>query len=772
MRRGEVAMHKPRGSVTFQARSSASHEATTVDHDLLRLLGVRILCWLAPVALVFGAAYAAAQNPACLPNTENYPCVYVANAGDNTVSVINATTNRMIGVVSVGELPQGVAVTPDNKFVYVAEKGDNQVSVIDTSTNKVITTVKGLTGQAQSQVSITPDGKFVYAVEPGSDFSKIDKIDTATNTVVDSVKGGTYPVSIAFAPSGPFAYVSDRCPAENVACLDVVDTSLTPPTVTSTIPIPGSVFSVASSVAVTPDGSLVCVSLEDANRGFEIAFISTKNDAVNLVHLGVVSDPTNYGLSITPKGILYAAEPGIPNASLRTVASINTRSPTKVTPIPVGTGPTGTALGPGGISVYVTNANGDSVSMIDAATNVVHTVQPLGSLVGFNNPQGVAAMSASGPIITTQPASQVIPTGLTATMSVVATSAAPLSYQWYQGLAGDTSTPIEEATGSSFTTPVLISSTSYWVQVRNVAATVNSDTATVTVTTNDPPICTLSVAGAGSQSFSNPLTVVATANCIDPQGFALTTTIDFGRGEGSSSGVNNGVFTASHTYQTYTQQQNFNISVMATDIFGLQAPPAQYSWTLVPAAVVPPVFSGQRSEVTVVLRSPSGLPVVVEFKCTTVTTNTTTGSSPTVRQASEVGINCSSSPPTITLTADPQPVKIVIQTTGPASPQVAGTRRGIWFYAFWMPLPFLILVGVAFSSIRSLDRRFSCCLALIGFTVLFLSGSCGGGFTAPNVQLVTPAGNYQVTVVDLPVGSTSGFVQTSLIVPLTVSPFQ
>ena len=52
--------------------------------------------------------------------------------------------------------------------------------------------------------------------------------------------------------------------------------------------------------------------------------------------------------------------------------------------------------------------------------------------------------------------------------------------------------------------------------------------------------------------------------------------------------------------------------------------------------------------------------------------------------------------------------------------------------------------------------------------------SCGGGFKPPKIQqLATPAGSYQITVVDVPVGSSpSGFVQTTLIVPLTVSPTQ
>jgi hypothetical protein len=68
-------------------------------------------------------------------------------------------------------------------------------------------------------------------------------------------------------------------------------------------------------------------------------------------------------------------------------------------------------------------------------------------------------------------------------------------------------------------------------------------------------------------------------------------------------------------------------------------------------------------------------------------------------------------------------------------------------------------------------------LALI--TALLLLGpivSCGGGFTAQSaVQTGTPAGSYQVSVVDvLASGSpnTGSFVQTTLIVPLQVAPFQ
>lgn len=107
--------------------------------------------------------------------------------------------------------------------------------------------------------------------------------------------------------------------------------------------------------------------------------------------------------------------------------------------------------------------------------------------------RGVAFTPSNGapppaaPTIVTQPASQTISTGETATLSVTANGAAPLSYQWYQGTSGDTTGPISGASSSSFTTPALTATTSYWVRVTNTIGSADSDTATVTVSAPPPP---------------------------------------------------------------------------------------------------------------------------------------------------------------------------------------------------------------------------------------------------------------------------------------------
>jgi hypothetical protein len=88
------------------------------------------------------------------------------------------------------------------------------------------------------------------------------------------------------------------------------------------------------------------------------------------------------------------------------------------------------------------------------------------------------------PAITTQPASTTITSGQQTTLSVAATGA-NLTYQWYVGSSGVTTTPVSNATNSSLTVSPT-TTTTYWVQVTACSST-NSNAATVTV---NQPTCT------------------------------------------------------------------------------------------------------------------------------------------------------------------------------------------------------------------------------------------------------------------------------------------
>lgn len=78
-----------------------------------------------------------------------------------------------------------------------------------------------------------------------------------------------------------------------------------------------------------------------------------------------------------------------------------------------------------------------------------------------------------------QPESQTVPAGMRATLKVAPDGSGGFRYQWYRGYRGMTFSPIEGATGPTYTTPVVTGQESYWVRVTNACGTVDSATAVV-----------------------------------------------------------------------------------------------------------------------------------------------------------------------------------------------------------------------------------------------------------------------------------------------------
>jgi hypothetical protein len=117
--------------------------------------------------------------------------------------------------------------------------------------------------------------------------------------------------------------------------------------------------------------------------------------------------------------------------------------------------------------------------VVAAGTPTITVVNPVPG-GGTSNGLTLTVTDASVPSITTQPQSQTIASGQTASLSVVASSVSALTYQWYVGTSGDTAHPVGGATGSSYTASPL-TTTNYWVRVRNLFGAVDSNTATITV---------------------------------------------------------------------------------------------------------------------------------------------------------------------------------------------------------------------------------------------------------------------------------------------------
>src|SRR5437588_7970326 len=89
-----------------------------------------------------------------------------------------------------------------------------------------------------------------------------------------------------------------------------------------------------------------------------------------------------------------------------------------------------------------------------------------------SSPSAQSPVTPVAPAITTQPASQMVVAGQTATFTVTATGTAPVSYQWQSN-----GTAIGGATADSYTTPATTASDNgdqFTVVVRNAAGSMTS----------------------------------------------------------------------------------------------------------------------------------------------------------------------------------------------------------------------------------------------------------------------------------------------------------
>jgi len=93
----------------------------------------------------------------------------------------------------------------------------------------------------------------------------------------------------------------------------------------------------------------------------------------------------------------------------------------------------------------------------------------------------VTVQPCNAPAIVIQPTSGEVMSGSSQVLFVGDTGTKPESYQWFEGSTGDTPRPVTNANQSSFSTPLLLNSTSYWVRITNDCGTIDSHSAQLNV---------------------------------------------------------------------------------------------------------------------------------------------------------------------------------------------------------------------------------------------------------------------------------------------------
>ena len=205
---------------------------------------------------------------------------------------------------------------------------------------------------------------------------------------------------------------------------------------------------------------------------------------VILTASGVSNSPMAFPITLTVAPAATSAvapaistQPAGPKITSGQTATFNVAA-TGTAPLSYQWSMNGTAISGATSSTYTTPAE------TTAANNAQFTVQ-------VSNRAGTATSGAAvrtvttatvAPSITTQPASQTILSGKTATFSVAAAGTGPLSYQWSMN-----GTAISGATSSTYTTPAETAANNnakFTAAVSNSAGSVTSSAATLTVNTS------------------------------------------------------------------------------------------------------------------------------------------------------------------------------------------------------------------------------------------------------------------------------------------------
>ncbi|WP_295718013.1 beta-propeller fold lactonase family protein [Mucilaginibacter sp.] len=280
---------------------------------------------------------------------------YITNLNDNTVSVINTTTYKIVSTIPVGKQPIGVAISKDGQTVYVTNLGSNNISVISASSNTVTSTIN--VGQGPYQAILSPDDSKLYVSNPGG--NTISEINIATGTVINTFLVGANPNGIRLSADGTYLYAASAL-TSNVYVINTATNALI-----ATIPV----GVIPMDLVISPDGSRVYVISAGST---DISVINTVNNTlIKTIHVG-----TNLqAICISPDGSkIYISDIGNNEILVYDTATYDL-----ITSIPVGYQPEGISLTPDGSRLYTANQTSNTVSVINTQDNAVINTIPVGN---------------------------------------------------------------------------------------------------------------------------------------------------------------------------------------------------------------------------------------------------------------------------------------------------------------------------------------------------------------------------------------------------------
>jgi YVTN family beta-propeller protein len=322
------------------------------------------------VLLLFQSAAAFGQTAIPISSRDR---VYSAEQTSNTVSVIDPSSNKLLGVIRLGDtvpsalsplykgalLVHGLGFSPDSKTLAVVSVGSNSVTLIETATNRIKGTI--YVGRSPHEAFFTPDGKELWVSVRGEDYISI--VDPIEMKEVRQVKVANGPGMVIFRPDGKYAFVCSSFTPE-VAVVETATYRIVKRLAQA------STFS--PNIAASPDGKEFWLTLKDASKTQAFSAEPPFNQ-IAVLETGPITNHVIFADNKNGKFVYVTIGGANEVKAFRRGAK-----PELVAQIPVGDLPHGIWRSGDGSRVYVALENGGAVQAIDTLTNKVVATTPIG----------------------------------------------------------------------------------------------------------------------------------------------------------------------------------------------------------------------------------------------------------------------------------------------------------------------------------------------------------------------------------------------------------
>lgn len=138
----------------------------------------------------------------------------IGNHGSVSVLSLDAGTWKVKKSIAAGLHSSGMAASPDGKRLYVANAAEDTVSVIDTITDTVVETIACRPesrlpfGSGSNAVAVSPDGDTLYVANGTNNCVAVVKLGTPSR-VVGQIPTAWYPGAVATSADGKRLYVAN-----------------------------------------------------------------------------------------------------------------------------------------------------------------------------------------------------------------------------------------------------------------------------------------------------------------------------------------------------------------------------------------------------------------------------------------------------------------------------------------------------------------------------------------------------------------------------------